>query len=217
MLIWIIHRKKFGPYLASSSAFSLTAWAIVSASWYFFLLFVSSFTDSWSSAWTTVSCSIHCGQKQKRNLHVWKTLSPHCNSWHTCKCLLNYNLQNMWQESCKSGACYTGAVMASHERWGWTRAALWPQAEERGQQKPESNAGCVSAALSHGGLRPWTSRHAVLQITHRLWWELTGTLFITKLISDTPAVDIKFLLEVTEASLTGQRTRESIYYCWYHW
>lgn len=54
-----IMKRWRGSYLASCSAFSRTACAIVSASWYFFLLLVSSFTESCSSAWTAVSCSMH--------------------------------------------------------------------------------------------------------------------------------------------------------------
>lgn len=55
-----------GSYLASCSAFSRTACAIVSASWYFFLLLVSSFTESCSSAWTAVSWSIHWWRHTKK-------------------------------------------------------------------------------------------------------------------------------------------------------
>lgn len=55
-----------GSYLASCSAFSRTACAIVSASWYFFLLLVSSLTESCSSAWTAVSCSMHWWRHTKK-------------------------------------------------------------------------------------------------------------------------------------------------------
>lgn len=48
-----------GSYLASISAFSRTACAMVSASWYFFLLFITSLMESCSSAWTAISWSVH--------------------------------------------------------------------------------------------------------------------------------------------------------------
>lgn len=56
-----------GSYLASISAFSRTACAMVSASWYFFLLFITSLMESCSSAWTAISWSVHWWQWNKHH------------------------------------------------------------------------------------------------------------------------------------------------------
>lgn len=70
-------KESLGPYLVSSSVFSRTACAIVSASWYFFLLLVSSFTESCSSAWIAVSWSMHWRRATNRTLHLWKLIFQH--------------------------------------------------------------------------------------------------------------------------------------------
>lgn len=67
-----------GSYLASRSAFSRSAWATVSASWYFFLLFITSLTDSCSSAWTAISWSVHWWEIKQRER--WRHSCTHGES-----------------------------------------------------------------------------------------------------------------------------------------
>lgn len=81
----------FGWYLVSRSVFSRTAWAMVSASWYFFLLLVSSFTESCSSAWMAVSCSMHWRRatieinRKLMQIHIQMSLKPlRCEMWWWC-------------------------------------------------------------------------------------------------------------------------------------
>lgn len=50
LLAAVLVSTRVESYLASSSAFSRTACAMVSASWYFFLLLVRSLTESCNSA-----------------------------------------------------------------------------------------------------------------------------------------------------------------------
>lgn len=109
-------------YLASNSVFSRTACAMVSASWYFFLLLLSSFTESCSSAWIAVSCSMHCGAKHRRTHKTFmQMIYPPRKA---CKCSIKMHKKTaeyVW---------HAENMETSPQRRGQTRAALWGVSSE---------------------------------------------------------------------------------------
>lgn len=130
-------------YLASSSVFSRTACAMVSASWYFFLLLLSSFTESCSSAWITVSCSMHWGAKHRhthtqhihaKDLSTWKSMQMLFIKMHR-KQLNMCDMQETWRhlpnaEGKQEQLCEVWAVKQ--------RAALLMFLSKRIRKQPEA-------------------------------------------------------------------------------